>query len=556
MVLLFHLSDVHLSRDVESQSALLANLVAAVRRERDASPADHAALVVTGDVFDSATDPAERMIETFLSLHERLSDALGGHPPTVILPGNHDRRRMGLIGPHREGLFEALANAVDPRHVHVAGRTTPFLAQVIPRPWHGLDAHLVAYDSSYLPRGLLGAGGTMRSEDLLQVHARLPPDNLPLIVLVHHHLIPTPITDISYVDAVGGSRVIRWLVNTVAPTLVSNADREELTMTAMGAGTALSTLHTFGRPVLLLHGHKHFPTARLLLGMTDGCGDLLIVSAGSAGRRERVQATHDPDAARVWPSFNVVKMEGGVFDIASVSFAPRRTTRPPLRRALARVRCEGPKLSQDHVTFRVKDPESRVAVDAARFTLSPSGARWDIACERRVTLCEGAKLDRYTDFVHALPVIVAGRHAGRFNRRVELELGGVTRFGFPGAVCRTLAEGRRCYGVGAAFEWVGLLCRYGAASARLSLSRRGAADLDPFGSMTDLSTGRERPLNVESSEDGWTVHAEPCPPRGLLRLYWPLVAEGASAHHASVMAADRDTGIESGTGVVTPDSGR
>ena len=53
-------------------------------------------------------------------------------------------------------------------------------------------------------------------------------------------------------------RSARWLLGKALPTLVSNADREELTMTALGAGTALSTLHTFGRPVLLLHGHKHF----------------------------------------------------------------------------------------------------------------------------------------------------------------------------------------------------------------------------------------------------------------------------------------------------------
>jgi 3',5'-cyclic AMP phosphodiesterase CpdA len=525
MTLVFHLSDLHLQRDPGAQSALLANLVEAVRRERTARPADRVALVVTGDVFDSSTDPASPLIDAFLALHERLSEALGGHAPTVVLPGNHDRRRMGMIGPYSPRLFEALGAAVDPRRVFVAGRTTPFLAQVVAREWHGLDVHLVAYDSSYLPRGLLGAGGTIRSEDLLQVQARLPADDRPLVILIHHHLIPTPITDISYVDSVGGPRVLRWLVSSVAPTLVSNADREELTMTAMGAGTALSALHTFGRPVVLLHGHKHFPTARLLRGMTDECGDLLIVSAGTAGRRERVQATRDPDAARLWPSFNVVQMDAGAIDVDTVSFAPRRTGRPSLSRSLARVLCEGRKLAQHFVTFRVADPEPRVALDQARFRLSasPSGARWDIACERGVTLAAGAQLDRYTDFVHALPAIVAGRRPGRFNRRVELELGGVTRFAFSGALCRTLREGRTCYGVGTAFEWVGLLCRYGASSAILSVARDGAGDLDPFGSVTDLSTGRERPLRVEPSEDAWTVHAGPCPPRGLLRLYWPLV---------------------------------
>jgi hypothetical protein len=357
------------------------------------------------------------------------------------------------------------------------------------------------------------------------MHARLPADDLPLILLIHHHLIPTPITDISPVDSVGGARLVRWLVDTAVPALVSNADREELTMTAIGAGTALSTLHTFGHAVVLLHGHKHFPTARLLRGMTEDCADLLIVSAGTAGRRERIQATHDPDAARLWPSFNVVEMNDRAIAVDSISFAPRRTTRRPLRRVLARAVHEGPKLVPEPVTFRVEDHEPRVALDQAEFQLSPSasGARWDMACERKVTLVDGVRLDRYTDFIHVLPAIVAGRHGGRFSRRVDLEIGSVTRFQFSAALCRTLGEGAKCYGAGAAFEWVGLLCRYGAVSAILSLSRDGVGDTDPFGSMTDLSTGRERPLPVEASASAWTIRADACPPRGLLRLYWPLV---------------------------------
>src|SRR6185295_9160216 len=159
-------------------------------------------------------------------------------------------------------------------------------------------------------RGLVGAGGTIRIEDLLQAHAVLPHDGIPVVLLVHHHLIPTPITDVSHVESVGAPRLTRWFVDKALPALVSNADREELTMTALGAGTALSTLHSFGRPILLLHGHKHFPTARLVRGLVTGSGDLLIASAGSAGRREPVHASHHADAARLWPSFNVVKLEG------------------------------------------------------------------------------------------------------------------------------------------------------------------------------------------------------------------------------------------------------
>ncbi len=292
--LLVHLSDLHILRDAARQALVLDKLVEALAREREASSAERIVVAITGDVFDSATDPVPALIDTFLRLHGRLVAALGGDAPTIVLPGNHDRRRLGLLGPHREQLFRALNEAVDPRRVFVAGCRTPFLAQIVPAHLHGLPAHVITYDSSYLPHGLVGAGGTIRIEDLLQAHAGLPVDGRPVVVLIHHHLIPTPVTDTSHIDSVGTPRLTRWLVGQALPALVSNADREELTMTALGAGTALSTLHAFGRAVLLLHGHKHVPTARLVRGMTRHCGDVLLASAGSAGHRERLESRRSP----------------------------------------------------------------------------------------------------------------------------------------------------------------------------------------------------------------------------------------------------------------------
>ena len=55
-----------------------------------------------------------------------------------------------------------------------------------------------------------------------------------------------------------------------------------------------------------------------------------------------------------------------------------------------------------------------------------------------------------------------------------------------------------------------------------SLSRRWMDGHEPFGSLTDLTTGRERPLVVEVAAHRWHVIADGCPPRSLLRLYWPL----------------------------------
>jgi len=526
MALLLHLSDLHMAKDPGAQGLVFDKLVETLRRERERY-SGRVAVVITGDVFDSAADPITALIDGFLRLHRRVIEAVGGEAPTIVLPGNHDRRKLGLLGPHREALFLALQEAVDPKRVYVAGCNTPFLAQVVPADMHGLPAHVVAYDSSYLPHGWVGAGGTIRLEDLLQAHARLPDDGRPLVLLVHHHLVPTPITDISHVDSVGAPRLARWFVGTALPTLVANADREELTMTALGAGTALSTLHSFARAVLLLHGHKHVPTARLVRGMTQGCGDVLVASAGSAGRRERVHPGHDPDAVLLWPSFNVVEFSEDYVRLESVSFSPKQSTRVPVRRDLARARRIGPKWDAEPVTFRAGGATPRVELDEATFGLSRSRrspGRWDFVCERRVCPREGVRLARYVDFVHALPVLRPPRSRGgrRAYRRVELKIGKVTRSRVPQGLCRTLDEGARSYGVGAAFEWVGLLCRYGAARATLRLSRTNAEGLEPFASVTDLSTGREVPVPVEATDEQWSASCDSCPPRSLLRLYWPL----------------------------------
>jgi 3',5'-cyclic AMP phosphodiesterase CpdA len=528
--LLVHLSDLHIVRGAVWQDLVFDKLVETLACEREPFSAERIVVVITGDVFDSATDRASELIDTFLRLHRRVVEALGGDAATIVLPGNHDRRRLGLLGPHREGLFRLLHQAVDPRRVFVAGCRTPFLAQVVPADLHGLPAHVIAYDSSYLPYGLVGAGGTIRIEDLLQAHAGLPSDGRPVLLLIHHHLIPTPVTDTSHIDSAGTPRLTRWLVGQALPALVSNADREELTMTALGAGTALSTLHSFGRAVLLLHGHKHVPTARLVRGMTRYCGDVLLASAGSAGRRERLDAIGHPDAARLWPSFNRVEFSEDRVRVESVSFSPKRSKRPPIRRSLAETRRLGPKWELEYGSFAPNDPAPRVDVDEAVFTLSPSAhaARWDFSCERRVELREGARLRQYVDFVHALPLLPRlsrSRSHRRGGRRVQLVVGGLTTTRVEEALCRTVAEAARCYGVGIGFEWVALLCRYGAARATLRLAQRNAGSLEPFGSVTDLTTGREHPVTMSVEGERWSIACDTCPPRSLLRIYWPLAPD-------------------------------
>ncbi len=524
MTFLVHLSDLHITRTHGTQTRLFDKLVDALQSEQERARSERTTVVITGDVFDSGTDPPLLLIEAFLALHQRMLAALG-EAFTVVLPGNHDRRRFGLFGPNREVLFKELHRAADPRRLHVLGQRTPFLAEVVPQEFHGLPMHVVAYDSSYLAGGLVGAGGTFRLEDLLQVHSQLPDDGRPLLLLVHHHLIPTPITDISHVDMVGTPRPVRWLVRTVLPALVTYADREELTMTALGAGTALSALHSFGRAVLLLHGHKHVPTARLLRGIGDDCGDLILASAGSAGRAEGVYSSQ-PNPARLWPSFNVVDVTDDRVRVEALSFSPSNARREPVRRDLIAVRREGTKWTPLAVSFDVSDVPSRIASDEATYALSPSEGsheRWDFVCRRRVQLKDGAKLRRYKDFSHALPPLLNARRAKRRTyRRIELSLDGPTEYRATDALCRTLHEAERRYGSGTAFEWVGLLCRYGADSAILRLEAPPGVSAAPFASATDLTTGRERPAKLVLHQGTYSVTVQHCVPRTLLRIYWPL----------------------------------
>jgi len=541
MPLVIHLSDLHLDVDSKAVADVSSALVTALEhdpRVRDPRYQGRRLLLLTGDVFDSATMSPRAAIPRFLALHEAVLSALGGWVPTILVPGNHDRRRWGLLGPHRGQLFDALKRAVDPSKIFVAGSATPFLAELVPADFHGLSAHVVAYDSTFLPTGLIGAGGMIRQEDLLQVMSPLPAEEppLPLVLLVHHHLIPTPLTDVSQIDSRSMPWLGRWLVSTALPWLVSNADREEMTMTALGAGTALSTLHALRRSTLVLHGHKHFPTARLVHGLSEDQGDVLIASAGSCGRREWIYASRRAESARLWPSYNLVELRHDEVKVRAVSFSPKGRKRT-VTRMLAHVHREGARWRPKAVNARPQDSVRKVDLDEAIYSMSPTRLRprgtFDLVCERRVERAAGAHLDRYLDYVHALPaarllraplrsLAVAPKATDR--TVVELTLDGITRFEIVGAVCRSMAEARNAYGPTIAFEWIGLLSRYGGSIVRLALAREGAPD-HPFASVTDLVTGQERPMAFAPSATHWEVRVEDCAPRTLIKIYWPLARE-------------------------------
>jgi hypothetical protein len=531
---IIQLSDLHLLAQPAEQEAIFDELVATLREVAETSRERVGLLAITGDVFDSATLDPVIATDRFKMLHKEMCRALGSDVPTVIVPGNHDRRRNGLFAPHREELFHKLRISLDER-VWVHGCRSPFLSELVPQAFHRLPLWIVVYDSTYLPRGLLSAGGALRQEDLLEAAAQIgdiEPDR-PVLVLLHHHLVPTPLTDLGPVPLdEKANRILRWGVRQALPTLVANADREELTMTAMGAGTALSTLHTLGRAVLVLHGHKHYATARLLSGITSGQGDVLIASGGSAGLAQPWSHGQRQDAARLWPSFNVIEWDQRSISIDMVSFAwKEHQSSRYARRSLVRAERVGRQWRVQPVDGLERDSGPRLEKNCAFYTLEFSrnyDARWDLLCEREVR-AGSSSISRYIETVDALDdgrCVLDGQSSGLpLPAHVHLDVDGITRYRVEGAVARTSgAAGVRFRDERSPFASVSFMNRYSASVARLELRGVPARGGNGFASATDLGTGLERPVPLDRRDrpDTAVVEISDCPPRTLLRIYWRM----------------------------------
>jgi hypothetical protein len=395
----------------------------------------------------------------------------------------------------------------------------------------------------------------MRQEDLLHaasiIGEREP--GWPVLFILHHHLVPTPLTDLHPVETDKSSAPVRWALERALPWLVAHADREELTMTALGAGTAISTLHTLGRAVLVLHGHKHYSTARLLDGTVRGQGDVLIVSAGSAGTAG--QWTPQSHGARLWPSFNVIDLDDGDLRVETVSFGYKgRTAGVPAPRPLVRATRVGSQWQQHPIELSELDAEpTRLARNCARFSVRESrrfgSSRCDYDCEREVELAQGAELKSYVETIAADEgaelEVLAGHHRPRspeLPTELELALGHRTLYRVEGALVRVLNGLHHAHADRhAPFAWVSLMNRYRSELCTLELDGLGAGVGQVFASATDLGNGLERPLRVEIDGSRAIVRYDNCPPRTLLRAYWPLIrlAPGAATQVAAAAPRPR-----------------
>lgn len=525
MSVVLHLSDLHLGAERPEQAEILDALAAAVRAEREARGRAVDLVVVTGDVFESATLEPTRALTAFATLHAELSAALGGATPFVVVPGNHDRRVGGLVGPHRSELWQAFA-AGAPRGVFVHGGS-PFLAQVVPWRVHRQPFWLVAYDSTFLPRGLLGAGGTLRREDLLHVASQIGGQRpeWPIVVLLHHHLVPTPVTDTDPIDADERSSFVRWGVTELLPRLLAHADREEWMMTALGAGSALGALHDLGRAVLVLHGHKHNATARSLDATAEDQGDVLIASAGSAGTAGSVRHAATHRAARVWPSFNVVELEPESVAIDTAAFGWKGRSRGEVEVSpLLWAARQGSQWRVVPTLRGARELGPRLAFDgmSARLVGSRRAGRWDLAVERRLVADLDARVPHYVETIVPIPGAELFVRGVKVDAPQDLPIGfEPTRFLVEGGVYRSHAEALRAQrGQAAPYGQVEMLVRYRCARAELRLA--GLPFVETFASATDAGSGQQKVLPVVREDDEIVVRVDECPARTILRIAWPL----------------------------------
>jgi hypothetical protein len=417
--------------------------------------------------------------------------------------------------------------------VQVLGNRTPQLAERV--EVFGVPADVVAYDSSYLPRGLVSAGGQVRQEDLVELGSQLAPGDpeRPLIFLLHHHLVPTPVTDTSLIQTAERPFWQRWLVGRLLPDVIGNGDREELTMTALGSGTALSTLQTLGRAVVVLHGHKHYPTARLLKGEGEDA-DLLVTSAGSCGKAQDFSAGVEAldDAPRLWPSLNLVEVTADGVEVTTQAWSPTEPSRRNTPRRLVSVHREGMRW----VSNGPGEPrpfEAVLALNESEVTLRRSGRfldRYDTEVRRKVRATKTAFMKEYREVVEGPPrakvvdILTGGVDLSDTKCPTQIEVpmhDGEAVWRVLGGALATTHAAEELRGPGARFESVGLLNRSRAAVARLRVNL-GPVKTNPFASATDLTTGKERPMLLVRDGDAVVAEYVRCPARVLLRVYWPL----------------------------------
>lgn len=544
---LIHLSDLHLKRPDQLDSPQFRWLIATLKTVA-AAERGPLALVVTGDILDDAPQCANAVNENAVSqiasgLVDKLEDAVQARDekcPIVLLPGNHDRRGGGVVGPWRSWPMKAIAQSIKGRSAVVASaEPSEPLAQGLETLSGIMGFPVIAYDTTHALSGCFSAGGRIRVEDLFSAIGNVG-DTRPLMLLMHHHLIPTPTTDLGRVVVPEGNAVERavkrWLLHKAAPTVISFADREELFMTALGAGTALSALASLGRPVFVLHGHKHIPTVRLMTGTRSEHGDVMLIAAGAAGVAESFSLAPDALDPSMWPSFNVF-----AYDAASQKFDTKSYYYPPgpkkdgLQEPAGRKEFDKTLIVGSVQGQRLVAAPDAVAstaafsndLDEAVFAIQDNGpaARWSFKCSRLVRPLDpqgaGNTSESYREYIGAAPdASFSGDARGNWlTIHPGTQASYAVQRGLFASAKDAMAAEKSDF---SPFEWVGLRVRRATRTAKLTVGGL-PSNVQPFATLTDMDNGQMSAINVSGPDNGlWRVVVANCPARHLLRLHWRL----------------------------------
>jgi hypothetical protein len=267
----------------------------------------------------------------------------------------------------------------------------------------------------------------------------------------------------------------------------------------------------------------------------------MIVSAGTSGTAQAYVPNATRDAAHLWPSFNVLELDGDEVSSEMVAFGYRsENLGQVIVRPLSKARRQGARWEPVAVPEEGRDGDGPLLSEnelVCQLVPSARRSRWDCVCERRYDGSPHHSPGAFMDTVDALEdgelcVLDSGGRCAGNPRSTPTDLR-LTRarpvyFRIDAGICRTISEATRLFGARwSPYSWMGIMNRYHCERVRIEIiCNVGPALRDAFASETDLINGMERPLPISPESDDHRIIVEyrDCPARTLIRVHWPLEA--------------------------------
>ncbi len=243
-------------------------------------------ILITGDLCDT---PNRKLRNQYTEFRSDLGRVLNKRD-VIIVPGNHDVRKMGIVGNNYEFVFDL-----------------GFRPIVVEEELRCVFFCFNSVEGGHLARGFISDEQLMRSaaeyEELIAERKRLKKSDLKdflKICVLHHHpvayeTVPTTLYD----------KVLRMVT------------RDEDSLTRLENADRFLTWCADRKIALIVHGHKHVPRhVRLAIAASDkrsrtievvGCGSTtgveeselcyVIISVDPTTRRWGISFYHDPSAS-------------------------------------------------------------------------------------------------------------------------------------------------------------------------------------------------------------------------------------------------------------------